>query len=180
MYAELIRWPKSIREKDRYRSVPNVDTPSSIPNYPPVHHIFDNVQHNALWIAFWCAEVQYLQQLKLLSNTFVEVQSEQALWNESLRGHIIYQTSAAIDHICGMAKYMLGDMTEADKRMEPDRTQTHSSLGAFFPLRGLYVVTQVDSVTNKQKAFVFDTLTRIGRVKGIELALRCRDHLVKP
>lgn len=175
MYAELIRWPKMIRDQDRYRIVPTSDTPSSLPVYPTIHHAFDSIQHGALWVAFWCAEIQYLQQLKSLSITFEQVQPEEkALWNDSLRGHITYRTSTAIDHICGMAKFMLGDMADSDD------TEVQSSLGAFFLLRGLYVAAQVDSLTDKQKAFVFDMLTRIGRQKGIELALRCRDELARP
>lgn len=171
MYVAVLHWPQTVREKDRYHSIPAVDTQSDSPQYPLTHHTFDSFQHGALWVGFWCAKIQYLQQFKLLLNVYSDVHFLNARWTASLKDQIMKNISAAIDHICGMAGYMLGEGVGSDAKVQ-------SSLGAFFLLRGFYVVSQVDTVTSEQKAFVASQLSRIGRLHGIELALRFRERLL--
>lgn len=175
MYTEISSWPSSVPAKDRYGNVPAKHLQSSLPIYPPVYHIFDSIQHAAIWIGFWCAEIQYLQTFRALLEKFGTRRAIKTYPTADLLEQINDRITMAVDHLCSSSPYMLGELSDGDSM--PTRPGP-TALGAVFLLRGLFVAIQVSTLTSDQRAFIFDKLSRIGHAKGILLALRCRDRWV--
>lgn len=175
IYTEINDMPSTLSEKDGYGNVLAKHPPSSIPIYPPVYHTFDSVQHSAIWIGFWSAEIQFLQNFRLLLAKLGTARAINTYSTTFLLEQVKDRIMAAVDHICSSAPYMLGEPSDGGG-LAPRPGPT--AVGAVFLLRGLFIATQVNTLTSDQRAFIFDKLSRIGHAKGILLALRCRDRWV--
>ena len=176
IHGELATWPMSVSEKDELRSVPAEDIHGVDSEFPHVYHVFDSVQHCALWMSYWCIRLQFLEHMKTFIS-FVETFSVGNTTIPSSSACLLDQLSCEqttiVDHICGSSPYMLGDIGEDGKRQTRSKSK---ALGAFFLLRGLYVAMHIKSTPTVQTDYMLDRLLQIGRSKGIAQALRGRLH----
>jgi hypothetical protein len=176
IHSELATWPMSVSEKDEFCSVSAKEIQGIDSDFPQVYHVFDSVQHCALWMSYWCIRLQFLEHMKIFISfieTFSAVGSAIPSSGAYLLDQLNNEQRTIVDQICASSPYMLGDIGEDGKR----QTRSNSkALGAFFLLRGLYVAMHIENTTSVQTDYMLDRLAQIGRSKGIAQALRGRLH----
>lgn len=143
--------------------------------FPGSFYTFENIQHGAVWISFWCAEISFLKNMKTLMETLDSSDELGTFYTSDQFEEMNERQMAAVTHICRSSAYMLGETTGPD---EPQNLADSKDLGSFFLLRGLYQASQVDRISTEQRAFILERLKRIGHYKGIKLAFNCRDRML--
>ncbi|KAI0513040.1 hypothetical protein F5B22DRAFT_637411 [Xylaria bambusicola] len=171
-YHGLLNWRKTLPSIWSYQSceMPSRDAqPGTI--YPEKYHLFKNIHHGAMWISFWCTVVYALQVLVHASSLPI---LEQCLNQDQYSIQDLQRRLySAVDDICACVPYMLGDV---DRLGLPVVGKDGKALGAYFLLRGLYVASCVEELTDLQREYMMTTFLRIAHGKGIKLALRPRNR----
>ncbi|KAH7014225.1 uncharacterized protein B0I36DRAFT_369204 [Microdochium trichocladiopsis] len=169
--------------------------------FPRQYYLFHSVQHGAMWLGYWCAQVHLLHIYhvalhRLAPPAMLGVSpSEGVVAHRELVGR---RLRATVDDICASVPYMMNEIDGRGSPITPpnpgggggggeggrqagESNAMTTSLGAFFLLRGLYVVISSlgGNLAASRRAYVLATLSRIGHVKGIKLALGARDAYIR-
>lgn len=170
LHSRLLSWSSLIPPDWGYRvcTLP-FSAPSgleSVQLYQRVY-LFDSIMHAGMWVGYWCSRIHLSQHLisilALLSQTLdVTVFS---LSQDALRSEL----STIVDDVCASAAYLLGHVDGQGELMVGKQGK---QLGAYFLLRGLYVSSTVDAISDSQRQQILDYLFHIGHARGIQLALR--------
>lgn len=173
VHAELRAWPESLSAKDKLRVTQSSKMQDSAPPFPPSYYVFENIQHCALWIAFWCMQLRFLQHMKIFIETCGVDNAMLSFSTTYLVKQLHGDQLITVDQICGSCAYVLGELGK-DNRLQP--AAESKSIGAYYLLRALHIANQLDDLSTDQRTFILDRMLQIGHSKGIAQALRARDR----
>ncbi|KAK5701513.1 hypothetical protein LTR97_004328 [Elasticomyces elasticus] len=145
-----------------YRSISNLQAsrkPSKTLYVPPKTHIFTDLQHASYWHVFFCGRLHVLQTL-LQYATYQTISSPEALHTRIL---------STVDDICASVPFAL---YEEECSLAFISTEDGGAVAGHYLTWLLAAASVVESISEPQRRWLLERLVYIGRVHGVQEALR--------
>ena len=162
----LSAWKNNLPESWRCKVI---ESPMSPKAFRSRFYTFSSLSHTKPWIAFWCGRIRLLQSLCRLTETalLLGLPQEQAPTPLQFQQEMLQ----IVDDICASTPFILGEM---DAYGNLSFGSLGRGIGAFFLVRCLHVANSVNRVPPNQRAWILDTMQKIGHRWGIRSPLRAR------
>jgi hypothetical protein len=167
---EFLHWKSTLPLERNYSTRATTNSSEGEPLvYPAQIHVFIDIQHGAMWIAYWCARLQLLSAIRWGQNFLSSALDQQV--PDDLRRNSFTRALDVVDEICGSIPYMLGDIGPT---WEIQLGSSGKAIGAFFATQALHMANSMECLSLSQSRWIQERLVYIGHARGIKAALESR------